>query len=75
MKTRNATGLLLAVFSVSAFRAAEAAQSLGEKSGALSAFQAAHPLLAILTHIGGILLLVGFFAFLFAGFCRDSNNS
>ena len=74
MKTRNAIGLLLTGFSVSAFNAAEAAQSLGEKSGALSAFQEAHPLLTILTHIGTILLFVGFFALLLAGFCRGSNN-
>ncbi len=74
MKTRNALGLLLTGLSVSAFRAAEAAQSFGEKSSALSAFQEAHPLLAILTHIGTILLLVGFFALLFAGFCRNSSD-
>jgi hypothetical protein len=74
MKKRDAIGLLLTGFSVSAFRAAEAAQSLGEKSGALSAFQQAHPLLTILTHIGAILLLVGFFALLFAGSNRESNK-
>jgi hypothetical protein len=57
-----------------AFRTAEAAQSLGEKSGFLLAFREAHPILTILTHIGAILLLVGFFALVFAGFCRESNN-
>ncbi len=74
MKKRDATGLLLTGFSMCALRTAEASQSLGEKSGALAAFQEAHPLLTILTHIGAVLLLVGFFALVFAGFCRESNH-
>jgi len=74
MKTRNTTGLLLTGFSASAFHAAEAAQSFGEKSGTLSAFQTAHPLLTILAHISAILLLVGFFALVFTGFSRNSNK-
>ncbi len=74
MKTRNARGLLLTGFSVSTFHAAEAAQSFGEKSGVLSAFQTAHPLLMIAAHMGAILLFVGFFALVFAGFSRNSNK-
>ena len=66
--------MLLAGLSVSAFHAAEAAQSLGEKSGAVATFREVHPLLMIMAHVGTILLFVGFFALLFAGFCRESNN-
>jgi hypothetical protein len=56
--------------SVSAFRSAEAAQVLGEKTGAFTAFRADHPLLMIFAHIGAILLVLGFFAIVLAGFTR-----
>jgi hypothetical protein len=74
MKKRNTTGLLLTALSASALGSAEAAQSFGEKSGALSTFQTAHPLLMISAHIGVILLLVGFFALMFTCFSRNSNK-
>ncbi len=66
--------MLLVGLSVSAFRSAEAAQSLGEKAGALSAFRADHPLLMVFGHIGALLLVLGFFAIVLAGFTRGPGD-